>query len=214
MYVPPHFAETSLPVLHDAIRKYGFATLVTTIEDGLIATHLPLLLDPDRGPYGTLIGHFARANPQTQPPRGEALAIFQGPEGYITPSYYAAKREHGKVVPTWNYIAVHAYGALRFIEDKDAVLAIVTRLTEHREAPRAAPWAVSDAPADFVAGMLNGIVGFEIEIARIQGKWKMSQNRPDADRAGTEAGLAADGRPDMAEAVRTSGAPFASGEKP
>ena len=201
MYVPAHFAEDRLPVLHQAIQSHGLATLVTLTEDGMIASHIPLMLDPDRGARGTLIGHLARPNPQTVPPIGEALAIFQGPDGYITPSYYATKRETGKVVPTWNYITVHAYGALTFIEEPEALLDIVTRLTNHHEAPRAAPWAVSDAPKPFVDLHLKGIVGFEIPIARIQGKWKMSQNRPEADIAGVANGLIADGRPDLAAAM-------------
>ena len=201
MYVPAHFAEDRTPVLHDAIRAFGLATLVTTTADGLIASHVPLLLDPDRGEFGTLIGHFARPNPQAKGAIGEALAIFLGPEGYVTPSYYPAKREHGKVVPTWNYAAVHAYGPLRFIDDKTELLDLVTRLTDHHESLRAAPWAVADAPADFIQGMLNGIVGFELTIARLQGKWKMCQNRPPADRGGVVEGLRADGQTALAGSV-------------
>ena len=201
MYVPTHFAEDRIPVLHDAIRAFGLATLVTLTEDGLIASHVPLLIDPDRGPYGTLIGHIARPNPQSKPPIGEALAIFQGPEGYVTPSYYATKRETGKVVPTWNYASIHAYGTLRFIDDKVGLLDIVTRLTDLHEGKRALPWAVSDAPDDFVQGMLNGIIGFELPIARLQGKWKMSQNRPQIERPGIEAGLRADGQAELADLV-------------
>jgi transcriptional regulator len=198
MYVPAHFAEDRIPLLHDAIRASGIATLVTLTADGMIASHVPLLLDPEPAPYGTLIGHIARPNPQAQPPIGDALAIFLGVDGYITPSYYATKREHGKVVPTWNYSAIHAYGTLRFVEEPDALLDIVTRLTERHEDQRTAPWAVSDAPADFVKGMLRGIIGFELTITRLQGKWKMSQNRPEADRTGVVEGLREDGRPDLA----------------
>ena len=205
MYVPAHFAEDRIPVLHDAIRAFGLATLVTLTADGLIASHVPLLLDPDRGPYGTLIGHFARPNPQAKEAIGEALAIFQGPEGYITPSYYPTKAENGKVVPTWNYAAVHAYGPLRFIDGKAELLDIVTQLTNRHETPRAVPWSVSDAPADFVQGMLNGIVGFELTIARLQGKWKMSQNRPAPDRDGAISGLRADGQAELADMVGQSG---------
>ncbi len=209
MYVPAHFAEDRIEILHHAIREHGLATIVTQTGDGLIASHVPLMLDPDRGPHGTLIGHFARPNPQTKPSIGEALVIFQGPDGYITPAWYATKRQTGKVVPTWNYITIHAYGAIRFIGDRDALLDIVTHLTKRYEATSAVPWEVSDAPADFVEGMLNGIIGFEIEIARIQGKWKMSQNRPGADRIGVVAGLNANGRPDLAREVAASGAPIA-----
>jgi transcriptional regulator len=201
MYVPAHFAEDRIPVLHDAIRTSGLAILVTLTADGLIASHVPLLLDPEPAPYGALIGHLARPNPQAKPPIGEALAIFQGPDGYITPSYYATKRETGKVVPTWNYTSIHAYGTLRFFDDRTHLLDIVTRLTNRHEGERVTPWAVSDAPPDFVKGMLNGIIGFELTINRLEGKRKMSQNRPAADRVGVVDGLHADGRPDLAELV-------------
>jgi transcriptional regulator len=121
MYLPAHFAETRIDVLHDAICRAGLATLVSLTADGLIASHVPLLLEPEPAPYGTLIGHIARPNPQARGAIGEALAIFHGPDGYITPSYYATKRETGKVVPTWNYVAIHAYGTLEFIDDPDAL---------------------------------------------------------------------------------------------
>jgi transcriptional regulator len=201
MYVPAHFAEDRIPVLHEAIRTCGLATLVSLTEDGLIASHVPLLLDPEKGTFGALIGHVARPNPQAKGAIGDALAVFLGPEGYITPSYYATKRENGKVVPTWNYTAIHAYGHLRFFNDKAELLDIVTRLTDRHEGERAQPWAVTDAPADFVQGMLNGIIGFELVITRLQGKRKMSQNRPMADRAGVVDGLREDGRPDLADLV-------------
>lgn len=206
MYVPAHFKEERVEAMHALMRGCGLATLVTLTADGLVASHVPLLLDPDPGPFGTLRGHLARPNPQAKGTNEavQALTIFQGAEGYITPSYYATKRETGKVVPTWNYATVHAYGPIRFFDDADALLDIVTRLTDRHEAGRAAPWAVSDAPADFVAGMLRGIVGFEIPIARLEGKVKMSQNRPAADREGVIAGLAADGMPALSEAVRAA----------
>ena len=195
---PPLFKEDRIDVLHDAIRRTGLATLVTLTADGLIASHVPMLLDPDPAPYGTLIGHLARPNPQARGAIGEALAIFQGPEAYITPSWYATKRETGKVVPTWNYVAIHAYGTVEFFDDRERLRDVVTRLTEREETPRAEPWAVTDAPADFIDGMLKGIVGFALPIARLEGKWKMSQNRPAEDRAGVVAGLQADGREDVA----------------
>jgi transcriptional regulator len=201
MYVPAHFADDRIPVLHDAIRTSGLATLVTLTSDGLIASHVPLMLEAEPAPYGKLIGHLARPNPQAREAIGDALAIFLGPEGYITPSYYATKRATGKVVPTWNYTAIHAYGSLRFIDDRAELLDIVTRLTDRHEGQRAVPWAVSDAPADFVQGMLNGIIGFELAITRLEGKRKMSQNRPAADQAGVVAGLREDGRPDLAALV-------------
>jgi transcriptional regulator len=201
VYVPSLFNEDRIDVLHDAIRGAGLATLVTLAKDGLIASHVPLLLDPEPAPYGTLVGHLARPNPQARGATGEALVIFQGPDAYITPSWYATKRETGKVVPTWNYVAIHAAGPIEFFDDADRLLDVVTRLTEKHEGARAAPWAVSDAPADFVQGMLRGIVGFAIPLTRLQGKWKMSQNRPAEDRAGVVAGLEAEGRNDVAALV-------------
>ena len=203
MYVPPLFKEDRIDVLHAAIRQSGLGTLVTLTADGLIASHVPMLLDPEPAPYGTLLGHVARPNPQA---RGavagvQALAIFQGPDAYVTPSWYATKGETGKVVPTWNYVAIHAYGQVEFFDAADRLRAIVTRLTEREEAGRAEPWAVSDAPAGYVEGMLKGIVGFALPIARLEGKWKMSQNRPAADRAGVVAGLEAAGRKDVAALV-------------
>jgi len=192
MYNPPAFAETRVPVLHAAMRDIGLATLVTLEADGIVASHVPMLVDPEPAPFGTLLGHVARANPQWRAPSREieALAIFLGPEAYISPSLYPTKAATGKVVPTWNYVAVHAWGRLETFDDPARLLALVTRLTERHEAGRARPWAVSDAPADFVAGQLKGIVGFALEVTRLEGKWKVSQNRPAADRASVAAGLA------------------------
>jgi transcriptional regulator len=206
VYVPAHFNEDRVEALHAAIRSAGLATLVSLTADGLLASHVPLLLDPDPAPYGTLIGHVARPNPHARAadPAVQTLAIFQGLDGYITPSWYATKRETGKVVPTWNYSAVHAYGTLQVFDDPERLLDVVTRLTLRYEAGRAAPWAVSDAPADFVQGMLRGIVGIALPIDRIEGKVKMSQNRPAADRAGVIAGLEEDGKPALAEAIRAA----------
>jgi transcriptional regulator len=203
VYVPPLFKEDRIDVLHDAIRRTGLATLVTLAADGLIASHVPMLLDPDPAPYGTLIGHLARPNPQAHGavPGVQGLAIFQGPDVYITPSWYATKRENGKVVPTWNYVAIHAHGPVEFFDDTERLRDVVTRLTEREEQARADPWAVSDAPAAFIDGMLKGIVGFALPIARLEGKWKMSQNRPAQDRAGVVAGLEQQGREDVAVLV-------------
>jgi transcriptional regulator len=203
MYVPPAFAEDRLPVLHAAIRRTSLATLVTTGPDGLLATPLPLLLDAAAGPYGTLYGHLARANPQWQRSDAvpEALALFMGPDGYVTPSWYATKRESGKVVPTWNYVTVHAYGKVEFFEDAAELLDAVTRLTARHEAGRAAPWTPDDAPPEFIQGQLKGIVGMRIAITRLQGKWKLSQNRGAADRAGVVAGLRAEGDPGLADLI-------------
>ena len=203
MYIPPLHKEDRIDVLHDAIRRTGLATLVTLTGDGLIASHVPMLLDPEPAPYGTLLGHLARPNPQARgaAPGVQALAIFQGPDAYITPSWYATKRETGKVVPTWNYVTIHAYGPVEFFNDTERLRAIVTRLTEREEAARAEPWAVTDAPADFIDGMLKGIVGFALPIARLEGKWKMSQNRPAEDRARVIDGLNDQGREDVAALI-------------
>jgi transcriptional regulator len=201
VYIPPLHKEDRIDVLHEAIRGTGLATLVTTTPDGLIASHIPLLLDPEPAPYGTLIGHLARPNPQARGAIGEALVIFQGPEAYITPSWYATKRETAKVVPTWNYVAVHAYGTIEFFDDKERLRDIVTRLTRRQEEARAEPWAVTDAPADFIDTMLKGIVGLALPITRLEGKWKMSQNRPAEDRAGVVAGLTGEERPDVAALI-------------
>jgi transcriptional regulator len=203
MYIPEVFREDRIEVLHQVIRQSGLAVLVTLGVDGLIASHVPMLLDPEPAPYGTLLGHFARPNRQAQPgvPDVQALAIFQGTEGYITPSWYPTKRQTGKVVPTWNYLAIHAYGPLVTFDDPARLLAVVKRLTERQEGGRASPWAVSDAPAAFVNAMLKGIVGFSIPLTRIEGKSKMSQNRPAEDVAGVIAGLGAEGREDLAASV-------------
>ena len=207
MYLPAAFREDRVAVLHAAIRAHGLASLVTLTPQGLLASHLPLLLDPEPAPYGTLIGHLARPNPQASPGTAgtEALVIFQGPDAYITPSWYETKRRTGAVVPTWNYVAIHAYGTLSLFDDPARLREIVTRLTERAEAPRpapwAAPWAVSDAPEGFIAGMLKGIIGLALPITRLEGKWKMSQNRPPEDRAGVVSGLTAEGRDDVASLI-------------
>ena len=192
MYIPSAFRETDIAAMHAVIDDARLANLVTQSADGLIATPLPLILDRSEGPHGTLYGHVARANPQWQATTvGEALVIFMGPDAYVTPSWYATKRETGKVVPTWNYVAVHAYGLPEFFTDSDRLLALVTRLTKRHEGSRAAPWAVSDAPAQYVQSQLRGIAGFRLPIARLEGKRKMSQNRSAEDRAGVIDGLAA-----------------------
>lgn len=203
MYIPPHFREDRIDALQQAIRSAGQATLVSMTADGLFASHAPLMLDPSPAPYGTLVGHLARANPHVRlaDPTVRTLVIFQGPDGYITPSYYATKQEHGKVVPTWNYAAIHAYGTLEMFDDPVRLLDVVTRLTNLHERPRAQPWSVSDAPDDFIQGMLHGIVGIALPIVRLEGKVKMSQNRSAADQGGVIDGLRRDGRDDLAAAV-------------
>lgn len=203
MYVPAHFRENRVPVLHEAIRRIRLGTLVTLNTEGMVASHLPMLIDAEPPPFGRLSGHVARGNPQwrTLKPEMQALAVFTGPDAYITPSWYRTKRQSGKVVPTWNYVAIHAYGQLRFIDDPEHARAHVTRLTETQEAGRDEPWKVTDAPEDFIAAMLKGIIGFELTIERLEGKWKMSQNRPAEDRAGVVEGLTRDGETAVAAIV-------------
>lgn len=199
MYVPPAFAETRPEELHAIMRAASLPVLVSPTATGLAATHLPLLLEaPDR-----LVGHMARANMHWRDfdPHAESLAIFTAVDGYVSPSWYATKAETGKVVPTWNYQAVHATGRLEIIEDRDALLEIVTRLTGRFEAPRATPWAVSDAPADYVAGHLKGIVGVVMHVTKLQGVAKLSQNKSLADRDGVIAGAEAE-NPNLAAAMR------------
>ena len=207
MYVPSSFREDSVPVLHDAIRRAGLATLVTVGAAGPEASHVPMLLLPEPAPLGTLVGHVARANPQWQDAARavDALAIFLGPDAYVTPSWYETKRETGRVVPTWNYVAVHARGSVRFFDDPERLRTLVTRLTQDREATRPEPWAVSDAPEEFIRAHLKAIVGFELTIARLEGKWKMSQNRPAQDRAGVADGLEREGAAEVAALVRRGG---------
>jgi transcriptional regulator len=191
MYLPKSFEETRTDVLHDLIRERSFGTLVVLTDHGLNVDHLPFLVDGAASPLGVLRGHVARANSvwRTKLPETDAVAIFQGPERYITPSWYATKQETGKVVPTWNYVVVHAHGSLRFVEDREWLRDHVTRLSEHHEAEREKPWKVSDAPEDFVSKLLESIVGVEITIGRLEGKWKLGQNRPERDRHGMIDGL-------------------------
>lgn len=191
MYLPAQFREERSEVLAHIVREHPLATLVTLGADGLMANHVPLELDPEPTPHGTLRGHLARGNPQWRDfrPEVEALAIFQGPGSYVSPSWYATKRETGKVVPTWNYAVVHAQGPLVIHDDVAWLRALVERLTKWQEGRFPVPWKVSDAPEEFIERQLKAIVGIEIPIRRIEGKWKMSQNRPATDRRGVVAGL-------------------------
>jgi transcriptional regulator len=196
MYLPPAFREDDAQILHEVMRGARLSNLVTATEDGLIASPLPLFLVAAEGERGVLYGHVAKANPQWQKPAiGEALAIFMGPDAYVTPSWYASKAEHGKVVPTWNYSAVHAYGPVEFFEDEARLRDVVTRLTQLHEGPRDNPWSVSDAPEAYLKSQLRGIVGLRLPITRLEGKRKLSQNRDAADRAGVAKGLAQSQRP-------------------
>jgi transcriptional regulator len=194
MYVPRHFAEERTEVLHAAIQRAEFGTLVTLGTEGLIATHLPLVLEPAAGRLGTLYGHVARANPQWRDLVGDvqALAMFLGPHAYVSPGWYATQT---KVVPTWNYLAVHAYGPLRIYDDPVRLRTHVELLTRRQESARDEPWQVAGQPEDYLGSMLKAIVGVEIPIQRLEGKWKMSQNRPEADRLGAIDGLSASENP-------------------
>jgi transcriptional regulator len=204
MYRPTYFREDRLDILHGLIRSHPFAQLVTAGGPGLQANPLPMLIDQEGSPNGTLRGHLARGNDQVAALKAGtgALAIFQGPQAYISPSWYPSKAEHGRVVPTWNYISVHAWGTPRVIVDPAWLRRLVGDLTEAQERGRPNPWSVADAPQDFIAGQLKAIVGIEISIDRIEGKWKVSQNRPEADRRGVVEGLRADGDYVMADLVK------------
>lgn len=202
MYTPPAFRDDDRASIRATIRAARLANFVTATSEGVLATPLPLFLDENEGEHGVLYGHLARANPQGRTPAiGDGLAIFMGPDAYVTPSWYATKQETGKVVPTWNYVAVHAYGPVEFFDDPARLLAAVTRLTGIHEGERAAPWQVSDAPADFIQAQLRGIIGIRMPITRLEGKRKMSQNRSPVDRHNVAAGLAESARPSEREAA-------------
>ncbi len=201
MYVPAAFAMDPIEV-RALLGAHGAADLITSTSRGLLATMLPFVHDPDAGENGALLGHVARNNPQwREEPIGEALVIVRGPDAYVSPSWYASKAEHGRVVPTWNYVTAHVYGQLRWHDDPAWVEALVRRLTEQHEAGMPHPWGVDDAPPRFVAGQLRAIVGVEVRITRIEAKAKLSQNRPDADVGGVVAGLADRGELEASRAV-------------
>jgi transcriptional regulator len=189
MYVPASFAETDTSKLHDFMKRESFAILTSRNVDGLIASHLPLILDPESGPHGRLLGHMARANPQWRAVEGEVMAVFSGPHAYVSPSWY----QEGGTVPTWNYVAVHAYGRFQLIEDRDELLGILRRSVGVYEGARPEPWPF-DESASHVERMLKAIVGFQIEITRLEGKWKLSQNHSEERRRRVARALA--DRPD------------------
>lgn len=201
MYTPKAFEETEVEVMHALIRARPLATLVTLSSRGLNANHIPLYLSESPAPFGALWGHVARANPILADLEngGETLAVFHGPDTYITPSWYATKPETGKVVPTWNYVAVHVYGSLRVMDDPVWLRAQLEALTAQSEAPFAEPWTVSDAPNEFTERLMTAIVGVEMVITRLQGKWKVSQNQPPQNQASVVAGLKASGLPEATE---------------
>lgn len=195
MYVPKAFHEDRADVLHAAMKEIGAAAIVGHDADGLVATHAPIELVPEPVPNGIIRIHFARANPHAQAIKDgqELLLIFQGPQGYITPSWYPSKHLTGKVVPTWNYVAVHAYGTAKVFEDAIKLKAHLAALTDHFEGGYHLPWKIDDAPQAFIDGMCRAIIGFEITLNRIEGKWKMSQNKSAHDRMGVMNGLRAQG---------------------
>ncbi|HLP66948.1 MAG TPA: FMN-binding negative transcriptional regulator [Rhizobium sp.] len=210
MYQPPHFREDRREVQHALIRNHPLGLLISSGEGGLLANPIPFrLVNSDLG-MGTLQAHMARANPQWRAlaAGAEVLVVFQGADHYVTPSWYETKRETGKVVPTWNYAIVQVRGTVRVIEDSEWLRALVDRLTDGHESRRMIPWAVGDAPDDFITAQLKGIVGIEVQIAAIEGKWKASQNRNEADRIGVAEGLeaeAGDAAAAMAAMVRERG---------
>jgi transcriptional regulator len=209
MYQPAHFREDRLEVQHALIRAHSLGLLITAGPGGLQANHVPFLVDADGPERGTLRAHLARANPQLDELAAvaECMVVFQGPQTYISPSLYPTKHEHGKAVPTWNYITVHAWGRPRVSDDPVWLRRQIEDLTAHKEETNAAPWKVSDAPESYVASQIKGIVGVEIAIARIEGKWKVSQNRPAVDQAGVVAGLRSGGDEVMAALVAERGKP-------
>ena len=201
MYVPTAFAEQRPEVLHDLFRAQPLATVVTSGAQGLLATPVPLLLDENGR---ELHGHFARANPHWRDLDGEVLAIFNGPDFYVTPQWYIEKQRSGRVVPTWNYVAVHVYGRACTWDDPAQLRAFLRRLTDTHEHGLDQPWSIDDAPADYIDNLLRTIVGFTIRIERTEGKWKLNQNRSDEDRAGVIAGLETAGAHDLAELMRSA----------
>jgi transcriptional regulator len=204
MYLPPHFKEKRPEVLRALMAEFPLAALVTLTPDGLIANHIPLLYHPEPAPCGTLRGHLARANRQWQDfqPDTEALAIFQGPQAYISPNWYPTKQEHGRAVPTWNYVTVHAYGRLTAFADSLRLRSFLDALTATHEATEPKPWAPADAPPDYINGLLRAIVGIEIAVTRLEGKWKVGQNQPSPNREGSAQALEASGNSEMAHLIR------------
>lgn len=202
MYIPAHFAQPNVEAMQALMRAHPLATLATLTPHGIDANHLPLHLMLDGSPHGVLRGHVARSNPvwQELSPDHEVLAIFRGPDAYISPSWYPTKRETGRVVPTWNYAVVHAHGALRVIDDPAWLRSQITALTAQQEIAMPHPWAVSEAPAEYIDAMVRGIVGIEITVTRLEGKFKLSQNQPQVNRDGVIEGLQAQGG-DAAQAM-------------
>ena len=191
MYIPKVNEEKRVSVMQALMLSQPFGTLVTLGADGLLASHIPMVLEEDGSPFGVLKGHISRVNTQLRNliPTVDALAIFVGPQHYISPNWYPGKQEHGKEVPTWNYAVVHAYGPLKVIEDESWLLSLLNHLTNIHEAGSPLPWKVGDAPPDFIQSLLKGIIGLELSIRRLEGKWKVSQNKSERDRQGVIKGL-------------------------
>jgi transcriptional regulator len=205
MYNPPAFKEDDLNRQHQLIRNHPLGLLISSTPEGPQASPLPFHLVSEGSSLGRLQGHLSRGNPHWKMLDGhEVLVVFQGSDAYVTPAWYRSKSEHGQVVPTWNYVMVQVRGTVRVIDDHEWLRSQITRLTHDHEGPRSEPWHVTDAPASFIDAQINGIVGLEIEIRRIEGKWKVSQNRPEADRRGVAAGFEASGDASMARLVTTA----------
>lgn len=197
MYVPRWFKEDRMDVLQAEVNRISFGAIVTVGSSGIMVSHAPMLLDPSKGKLGVLFGHLARGNPQWKGSAAgsEGVASFMGPDAYVSPTWYPTKKLNGEQVPTWNYIEVQVRGPVRFFEDPERLLAIVTSLSDHHEAGSEEPWGVPDAPADYISRQLKSIVGFEMQVSKIEGKWKLSQNRVKEDRQGVKLGLAKRNRP-------------------
>ena len=191
MYVPKCFAESRVEILHDLMMAHPFATLVTVVNNGLEITHIPFVIDITRQPFGKLKGHVARSNPVWRDLNdlAESVVVFQGPQSYISPSWYPSKQDHGKVVPTWNYAVVHAHGIPKAIHDTGWLCRHLTELTSLHESTEAEPWELTDTPRAYLDKMMGAIVGIEIPITKLTGKWKVSQNRPHTDKLGVIKGL-------------------------
>jgi len=200
MYVPKHFAETDVAALHALVREHSFATLVSVLDGEPFATHVPLLLDAERGAHGTLLGHVARGNPHAKAFDGTAptLAIFLGPHAYVSPRWFASAPN----VPSWNYMAVHAIGRARAVSDPATVRRILARSADLHEAGAEAPWSIDAVPAEYSERAAKGVIAFELEIERLEGKWKLSQNKPAADRAAVATGMRATGEAGAAAIAR------------
>jgi transcriptional regulator len=204
MYIPKHFEVTDDKVLHELIHDYPLATLVTTSEHGLNANHIPMHFTVMPKPYGTLQGHVARSNPLLGDidRDNQSLAIFHGPNAYITPSWYETKKEHGKVVPTWNYVVVHAYGILQIVDNPEWLRTQLETLTDQNESQFSEPWAVTDAPSEFTEKLFESIVGIEMKITKLVGKWKVSQNQPLENQLSVIKGLKDNQQQEMADLIK------------